>query len=104
MECMKINQVYWDPEIGMLVVEFSDIKINIFLRPAITHKWFNWKKVSSIHINDDNPGRKHGTGKPPIRDINKFIKDVIKNWLPEYYNTDNKSMKWINKQKKNLDH
>jgi hypothetical protein len=96
MEYMKINQVCWDPEIAMLFIDLPNISLNIFFRPPfLGNKWLVWKKVSSVYVNN-NPGRMWGkTRKPPIRNLERFMLGLIKNFPIKPSNTDNGSYMWL---------
>ena len=96
MEYMKINQVCWDPEIAMLFIDLPNISLNIFFRPPfLGNKWLVWKKVSSVYKNE-NPERMNGkTKKPPIRNIEKFMKMLIKNFKASPSNSDAEVFRWL---------
>ena len=96
MEYMKINQVCWDPEIRMLFVRFPDISFNIFFKPySYENKWLGWKKVYSVYKNE-NPERMIGkTKKPPIRNIEKFMRMLIKNFKASPSNSDAEVFRWL---------
>ena len=101
MEYMRINQVCWDPEIRMLFVRLPDISFNIFFKPySYGNKWLGWKKVYSVYKNK-NPERMYGkTKKPPIRNMTKFMKDLIMNFPASSSNTEVNSFRWLWNEKK----
>jgi hypothetical protein len=94
---LKINKVYWDLHIGALILGIDEISIFIsFSKPWTTrHKWLGWYRVSyiSIYKLDYCDSKK----KPPIRNLEKFLKDLITNYNARI---DKEALGWINKVRK----
>ena len=96
MEPIRINRGVWNRNLGMLFVDLPNISLNIFFRPQHRgNKWLVWGKVSSVYVNN-NPTRMMGkTRKPPIRNLERFMLGLIKNFPIRPSNTDNDSYMWL---------
>jgi hypothetical protein len=104
MEYMKINRGVWDPEIAMLFVDLPTISLNIFFGPQHRgNKWLVWGKVYSVYVNN-NPTRMMGkTRKPPIRNLERFMRGLIMNFPIKPSNTDNGSYMWLWNERKRIE-
>jgi hypothetical protein len=98
---LKINKVYWDSHVGGLILGIDEISIFIsFAKPWTTlHKWLGWNRVSyiSIYKLEYRDSKK----KPPIRNLEKFLKDLIKNYNARI---DKEALNWIDKVRKEYEY
>ena len=104
MEYLKINQVYWDNKSHALFVWTDEISIIISFHQLFTefsNKWVGWRKAKMVFINKVPADRMpKTTGKPPIRNIQSLVENVIKRFKIRQDNTDKEVIEFMLEKRK----
>ena len=94
---MEIIRVCWDPQLSMMFIRLPDISLNIYFKgPSFgNNKWLGWEEVDGVFENK-NPDRMLGNKKlPPVRDIQRLMKNLIEKVTLFNSNSNPEARNWI---------